>query len=409
MSTYANVLSRIHNTPLLMNLQKMQAITEGVTLPLLMGKPEEIDRTVTSMARSVPEASSTGSRKIGVIPVFDSLVSKNASAGSGMTTYESLSNQIDSMRTQGYTDIGFFVDSPGGEPSVFGLTEKIRNLEEEGINTFAFADMAASAGFAIFNACKYTYASQVAPVGSIGAIAVHAEVTKKAEQDGITYTVLRSKDSKALGDPYSKLDGKALEYLTGSLAILDAEFNKDVEKSNPKLTEEIIKKLDGTDLIGYKALEAGLVQNIVPNLEGAITHFLTLTQSTGHHMDTPELQTQLEASQAQVVSLTTELETAGATAVSLEIDRITSILETATALKIDLATATKYIDPKYSLEIVKDILTDLATARDAAIELNTAQPHSTAADPDTIENASSALSAAHAKATGKLTKKEGDL
>ena len=43
--SYARLLTRLHNAPILMHEDKLRIITEAVTLPLLYGKADTIDRT----------------------------------------------------------------------------------------------------------------------------------------------------------------------------------------------------------------------------------------------------------------------------------------------------------------------------------------------------------------------------
>lgn len=383
MKNYIGLLSRLHDTPLLMSLDKVRIITEAVTIPLLLGQASAIDRVESGSNATIKEfveEYKLQGRSIAVISVFDSLVSKRISAGSGMTSYQDISARIDNAVENGATDIGFFMDTPGGEPSVFGLAEKIRSLPSRGIRTFSFCDQACSAGYAIAAATQKIYATQVASLGSIAAIAVHMEISKQANKEGKTYTVLRSKDQKALGDPYSELSEAAINNFTSMLATLDTEFDNDVVKSRPFLTLEGITKLAGKSLIGHDAVTAGLADKIVPNIENALSQFLedsktlTYTKPVGVTMSTQEdLQAQLDAANVKIASLetaaTASLEGQDL-AVIAETSRISTILSIAQTLKLDLAVATKYTDPKYSADIAKEILTDLAEATDAKVGLD---------------------------------------
>lgn len=416
MKNYIGILSRLHNTPLLITQDKLKIITEAVTLPILMGQADTIEKVESGTNATVREFAaefSKDGRKIAVIPVFDSLVSKQISAGSGMTSYQSINSKIDLAIENGFTDIGFYFDTPGGEPSVFGLSEKIRTLPSRGINTFGFCDMACSAGYALASAVQHLYATPVASIGSIAAIAVHMEISKKAEKDGKTYTVFRSKGQKALGDPYSELSEPAVKMFTSMLDILDTEFNNDVHKSRPSLSLEDIIKLDGRSLIGQEALAAGLVDALVPNLENALSLFLKESKSlqqpkpTGITMSEPtaletqltELKTQLSAANAQVASLTEQVTSLEANAVA-EAERVSTILSTAQTLKVDLATAVKYTDSKYTAEIATEILTDLAASKDASISLDASSNESTAGlDSGETNAGSAALKEAYALAT----------
>jgi len=408
MKNYAGLLTRLHNTPLLMSLEKVRVITEAVTIPLLFGQADLIERVpdgATATTREYASEFASQGRSVAIISVFDSLVSKNISAGSGMTSYQSITAKIDDAIEAGATDIGFYIDSPGGEVSVFGLSEKIRRLPERGINTFSFCDMACSAAYAIAAATQRIYASPVAQSGSIAAIAVHMDITKQVETEGKTYTVFRSKDQKALGDPYTKLGEAEVDYFTSLLATLDTVFNNDVVQRE-NLSLETVKLLAGKSLIGQEALTAGLIDAVVPNLENALSLFLEdskLLQSQrpkGVLMATPEeLQTQLDAANTKITSLEGNTVEAVATALTEEIDRVQAILTVAQTLKLDLAVAQKYTDSKYSLEIATEILTDLAASKDAAVELNTSTGVPKVLPEGATENNSETLRAAFKTAT----------
>jgi len=394
MKNYIGILSRLHNTPLLISSDKLKIITEAVTIPILLGKADTITRVESGSNATVREFAtelSKDGRKIAVIPVFDSLVSKEISAGSGMTSYQDINNKIDLAIEQGFTDVGFYFDTPGGEPSVFGLSEKIRSLPSRGINTFGFCDMACSAGYALASAVQHLYATPVASIGSIAAVAVHMEISKQAEKEGKTYTVFRSKGQKALGDPYTALSEPAVTMFTSMLDILDTEFNNDVHKSRPSLSLDVIDKLNGKALIGKEALQAGLVDALVPNLENALSLFLkdskllqspkptgiTMSEPTALETQLADLKTQLADADAQVTALTTEVASLKEAAVT-EAERISTILSTAQTLKVDLATAVKYTDSKYTAEIATEILTDLAASADASISLDSSSTTATA-------------------------------
>lgn len=383
---YAGLLSRLYGTPVLMAEHKFRVITEAVTMPLLLGQADQITRTpggTNATTKEFLEEYKMQGRRMFIIPVFDSLVSKEVNAGSGMTSYQLVNKQIDAAVHAGATDIGFYLDSPGGEPSVFGLTEKIRQLPSRGIGTFSFCDMACSAGYAIAAATQRIYSTKVASLGSIGAIMVHGEMSKKAETEGTTYTVMRSKESKALGDPYSALSAAAKAHFTSMLETLDTAFNNDVVLSRTELSLEAIIALKGSELIGEAAVKAGLADALVPNLEGALSAFLKDSKTLNNNSTKPEvymsqdtdLASQLATAKAKIVSLEAEaaavattMQASVDTAVALETDRIMAVLNSAQTLKLSLGAAIKYSAAKYSAEVALEVMTDLATVQDTDLD-----------------------------------------
>lgn len=415
MKNYLGLLSRLHDTPLLMDAGKLKIITEAVTIPLLQGNASIIDNISPQQNATKKEFNSditSPERKITVITVFDSLVSKNAVAGSGLTSYEAITDQINLAISNNVTDIGFYIDSPGGEPSVFGLTDKIRSLKSLGINTFSFCDQATSAAYAIAAATDVIYTTQIGAVGGIAAILVHAEISKLLDKEGTTYTIIRSKEEKALGDSYTKLSEAALQKFNSMLEILDREFNNDILKSRKILNLETIQNLKGNTQIGTNAIKFNLADKIVPSFELAISDFLTNIKVIGEIMTEEEinnLKTNLSDSQQKVTELEEKLLTMNSAEQikanqTEELIRVNNILGMADKLNIDLKTATKYIDTKYSEELAKDIFTDLAAAKDAKNSLNSSTNIHTDEDENQDNTNINLLSKSYTKMSGTQQK-----
>ena len=111
MNKYVRLLSRLEGTCLLISEDKLRLITEKVTLPLFLGEAEQIEKLPANSLRIPRDRNSMsvsqGQQKLGVIEVFDSLVSKDASAASGMTSYQDIAIQIDRAVEFGYTQLVF--------------------------------------------------------------------------------------------------------------------------------------------------------------------------------------------------------------------------------------------------------------------------------------------------------------
>lgn len=408
MKNYAGILNRLHDTPLLMKEVKLRIITEAVTLPLLLGEPDNIQRLESNSLATVskhPASYQESGRKIAIINVFDSLVSKESSAASGMTSYASVSKAIDSAKQEGATDIGFHIDSPGGEVSVFGLSAKIRGLPDRGINTFAFCEEACSAGYAIAAACQRIYVTSTAEMGSIAVVSVHKEFSTALASEGVTYTVLRSKAKKAPGDPYTPLTDTALAHFTSNLNALDKIFNDDILASRPSLTLQKLMSLAGATSMGQSAITEGLADKVVSDLEAALSEYLLDTPTQFSNNNTEALMAELPelpdtTSTTSTTALSVELSTAKETIVTLtkqneelrtelraEVARVTSVLETAKALNVSLEAAVQYTDKKYTAEMAKEFLTVVAAQTDTKANLDTTNL-TDASDPDVTSGAS---------------------
>lgn len=363
---YLRLLSRLEGACLLISEDKLRLITEKVTLPLFLGEAEQIEKLPANSLRIPRDRNSMsvsqGQQKLGVIEVFDSLVSKDASAASGMTSYQDIAMQIDRAREFGYTQLVFHLDSPGGEAAgLFALTDKIRKLSSQGIRTIGYADgMATSAGYAILAACSEVYATETTILGSIAALMVHVDVSEKDKTEGKTYTIFRSKTEKALGDSHSPLTEQAVNKITTLLDTMDTAFNNDILKSRG-ISIDQIKSMKGSEFMAEKALEMKLIDKIVSGfdetlelackpktqnpkggrmtLEEAEAKIVTLeAEKIAFEALISDLNTKLEAAQG-VISAGASFESQLSAALSAQKNEITAYLTTATTLRIDASKA----------------------------------------------------------------------
>lgn len=400
------LLQRLEGVPLLISEGKLRIITENVTLPLLLGQRDQIPN-VPSMSMATKKSYIPASQKVAVINVFDSLVSKNASAGSGLTSYQQINKSISDALSIGATDIVFYIDSPGGEVAgLFGLTDRIRSLADAGINTIGFSDgMATSAAYAILAACKKSYTTASTISGSIAAIMTHAETSKADSERGITYTILRSKAEKALGDSHTPLNEAAIGKFQTILVSIDTLFNNDVVLSRPNLSVQAIIDMKGSEFMAEEALQLGLIDGIIPSLEAVFTETFSQTDLKGINMNLETLQAQLEASEETIASLQSQLSEAIITATTSERNRCLTLANNATVLHLGFDIALEHIKEGYSPELSLDSMTRLATKiteLTATMSSNGLSPSLTG-DSDSSEKVSS-LASAYAAATGTKRK-----
>ncbi len=398
MKNYVRLLTRITNTPLFISESKLELITENVLVKLALGQEPSttfIREPAAVQARTATkEAAKKSANDIAMIDIFDSLQAKGVMGGlSGFTTYESIRSSMQSAVDSGYSNIMLNIDSPGGEVTgLFALTSYIRALTAQGVNVISYIDgMATSAAYAIAAASSKRYATNTSLLGSIAAIMVHLEVSKADATAGKTYTIFRSKSEKALGDAHTELSDKAKAKFTMLLDNMDTLFNNDIVESMPQLSLQSIIDMKGSEFIASEALQLGLIDAIVPEVDSAIklalqdkiSKPLTKLQTThkGVKMDTEELQKALLQAQAEVAQLKAEAVVAGKSATEAERARTLAILSTTTTLKLDMATAIKHITKGYDAEASLDMQTEIAEALGRATSLEGA-PTQAALDPD---------------------------
>jgi len=365
---YGRLLTRLYNTPLAIAQSKLDVLTSEVTLKLLAG--ENLSSVSGPDRQDAPQETS-------VIKVFDSLVSKNGGGDSGSTSYESITRQINSAISQGSTSLTFYIDSPGGEVNgLFGLAAFIASLPSKGIETTAVTDgSATSAAYVIASACQTVLATENSIVGSIGVIMTLINVTEADKKAGIQYTILRSKEDKALINPHEDLPSKAIEDATKMLGVLDNIMNKTVSTNRPALTMDTIMSLAGGTVLAEEALSLGLIDGIVSSIDEVTNPKTTskplLTTNIGTTMN-------LEEALAKNIQLSSELEALKASttlevakAKQAEQTRVLGILDAAATFKLSAELATKRIKAGASIEDTVEMFEGIKEALQMANPVDT--------------------------------------
>jgi ClpP class serine protease len=383
---YGRLLTRLYNQPLAIAQSKLDILTSEVTLKLLSG---EQPASIGNASKDVAVDSSA------VIRVFDSLVSKNGGGDSGSTSYEFVTSQVNHAISAGNTKLTFYIDSPGGEVSgLFGLAAFIASLPKEyGIETVAVTDgMATSAAYVIAAACQSIYATSSSIIGSVGVIMTLINVSEADKKAGIEYTILRSKEDKALINPHEPFATRAIEDAVNMLGVLDNIMNKAVLSYRPNLSLETVMELAGNTVLAEEALSLGLIDGIVTSFSEVINAEtktqLLLTTHKGNDMTLEEaLAKNIElSSELQTLKATTTLEVAKAK--QTEQARVLGILEAASTFKLSADLATKRIKAGSSIEDtvemfegIKEAL-QMAGAVDTSVALQTSLNKEVIADKE---------------------------
>ena len=164
---HALLLSRLYNTPLCIEESKLDIISKNVTIILLEGqKPAPL--TLMENVKVITQSPSKKANSMFLIQIHGSLVSKNGAGDSGITSYESISNEIKTSISEGAKIIGFSIASPGGEADgCFGLASFINSLPSRyGVKTVAFVDgNACSAAYVLASSCQEIFATESSTLG----------------------------------------------------------------------------------------------------------------------------------------------------------------------------------------------------------------------------------------------------
>lgn len=130
----------------------------------------------------------------------------------GGTSAEMLESQVRAaMNSDDVKALVLDIDSPGG--AVGGVPEAADAIRElRGGNKPIIAqinDLGASAAYWLASATDEIVANPSAQVGSIGVIAIHEEISRMIEHEGITESVITSAPYKGEGNPFEPLGEEA--------------------------------------------------------------------------------------------------------------------------------------------------------------------------------------------------------
>ncbi|MGL1931746.1 MAG: S49 family peptidase [Desulfotalea sp.] len=268
------ILGEIFNRPLFVTPEKLSAILtvlnnrNGGHLDLDIAALAPMLKTDMSgeiKAEAKPVAT-TEDRYIKVIPVIGSLISRNRgfSDASGLASYRTLAHQIEIAASDpDILGIMLDIDSYGG--SAQGCAGLGRVIVEAKAKKpiYAHVDMNAySAATWIAAACsKVILADNDAGVGSIGCIAMHREISKRAELEGDKYTVKFWGDKKADFNPLEPLSDELADRLDKSVAQSGLAFAASVAKNRNLKLEDVIA-MQAAAFYGSDAIDVGLADEI---------------------------------------------------------------------------------------------------------------------------------------------------
>jgi protease IV len=155
----------------------------------------------------------------------------------------------------------FEINSPGGTPVASeDIAKQIKALELP--SAALIGDMGASGGYMVASAADRIFASGMSDIGSIGVTMSYVEESLKNKEEGLTYVPLTTGKFKDAGDPNKAISDEERAYFQGQLDTVNAEFINLVA-TNRGLGVDAVKALaDGSTLIGQKAVDAKLIDQI---------------------------------------------------------------------------------------------------------------------------------------------------
>jgi ClpP class serine protease len=190
------------------------------------------------------------------------------------------------------------INSPGGDGA--GLAEAVRRMramaDAAGKPVLAYVDeLAASAAYWIAaGVADQVFLPETGRAGSIGAIAVHVDVTGAAEKAGEKYTLIRDPAGKAAGSALEALDDTARERISRDVESLSSKFAAAIAERRG-LSLGAVRALDADVLQGADAVRAGLADGVA-SFEQVLTKAAVMADEKENAMS-------LKAALAQMLKL----------------------------------------------------------------------------------------------------------
>lgn len=260
MNPLPHIAERLFNTPLLIHRAKLDAIL--AVLGPRVGWPEA-ENAVPVPGQRTPSPSRQGD--IAVIPIHGTLVRRalGLEAASGLASYQEIGDQIgQAVADPAVAGIVLDIDSPGGEAGgVFELAERIRAATHDKPVWAVANDQAFSAAYALAAAADEVFVTRTGGVGSIGVIAMHADQSRKDEQDGYRFTAIYAGQHKNDFSPHAPLSDDARAALQAEVDRLYGIFTESVALHRG-LTVDAVRDTQARLYFGGDAVAAGLADRV---------------------------------------------------------------------------------------------------------------------------------------------------
>lgn len=162
------------------------------------------------------------------------------------------------------------ITSPGG--SVTGTPETADRIAGlcKTKNVFAWGEQMCSAAYWLASQCDQVFAPRSASVGSIGVYLALLDQSRRLEDMGVKMQVLQSGALKTAGAPWKAMSESERAHLQDRVDQIGAMFRAEVTKKRPQVEGA---SMEGQSFLGPAALEAGLIDAIVPSLDAALAQF----------------------------------------------------------------------------------------------------------------------------------------
>jgi signal peptide peptidase SppA len=202
---------------------------------------------------------------VAIIPVQGMLVQKTGflTPFSGMTGYDAIrANFRDAYNDEEARAIALEIDSPGGEvAAVFDLVDMIYAARGKKPIWAILNESAYSSAYAIASACDKVCVPRTGGTGSIGVIAMIADISKALAKDGIAVNIIQFGARKADGYPELPLSPQGRARFQADVNEIGQLFVNTVARNRNMKASAIVAQ-QATTFLGQNGVRAGLADMV---------------------------------------------------------------------------------------------------------------------------------------------------
>jgi len=218
----------------------------------------------------------------------------------GIPTYDAIGHDLGRMAEDEEVEkVLISMNTPGG--SVHGISDVSdtwARLNASKPVTVHTAGMLASAGMWLASNSTKIYASEVADVGSIGAVMQHISYEESLKKSGIKVTEIKSAPLKHVGSPARNLTEEEREHLQSQIMEADALFKKQLFQTRPQI---LTSAFTGATFSAAESLQMGLIDGI--NTYNQVFEKLSASTDDDHqHLHREELGMKRKVTQAMATA-----------------------------------------------------------------------------------------------------------
>ena len=320
---YINIASELYGTPLMLDINKAEQLSR-----VFQAKINGKSIVETEMVSSQP--TTVGSDTLAVVPVHGTLVRRGGSmnALSGLQSYSGLRESLAAAFNSDVKGILLDIDSYGGAAT--GNQELVDYIVDMKAKTnkpvYAVANhFAMSAAYAIAVAADKIFVTPTAGVGSVGVIALHADQSARNKKEGLKYTAIYAGKRKYDGNPNEPLSDRAKSDIQAGVDSLYDDFVSLVSQNRP-MSESEVRATEAGIYTGQDAVDVGLADGVVRDIEEAITRLAAVSGSINGAQAQSTVKETLMSDNKEVATAETTDTNAVAEAVAQERDRVVAIL-----------------------------------------------------------------------------------